>query len=116
MLNKTDIVRGYIDTIILSRLEQKDVYGYEIIKEVLTLSNHQFEIKEATLYSAFRRLEADGLIVAYWGDENVGARRKYYSLLDKGKEVLNENKKDWEHIRNILNILILNGGKHEQEN
>ncbi len=113
MLNKTDIVRGYIDSIILSRLEFKDVYGYEIIKEVLALSNNQFEIKEATLYSAFRRLEADQLIVAYWGDENIGARRKYYSLLDKGKTVLQENKKDWVQIRQILDTLIIGGNTHE---
>ncbi len=113
MLNKTDIVRGYIDTIILARLERKDVYGYEIIKEVLTLSNQQFEIKEATLYSAFRRLETDKLIVAYWGDENIGARRKYYSLLDKGKEVLTENKKDWSNIKEILDILIIGGKENE---
>ncbi len=113
MLNSADIIRGYIDTIILSRLENKDVYGYEIIKEVLHLSNSKFEIKEATLYTAFRRLENEGYILSYWGDENIGARRKYYSLLTSGRKVLEENKNDWIQISAILNILILGEDKDE---
>ena len=52
----SDILRGYTDTMILSRLKEHDSYGYEINKELQKLSQGRFEMKEATLYTAFRRL------------------------------------------------------------
>lgn len=105
-------MRGYIDTIILSQLSRGDTYGYEINKNVSQLSNGRFELKEATLYTAFRRLECDGLILSYWGDEGSGARRRYYSLTGDGKKQLMENRQDWDSVRNLLDILL--GGKQDE--
>ena len=50
-----DLIRGHTDAIILARLLQSDSYGYEINKTISTLSSGQFELKEATLYTAFKR-------------------------------------------------------------
>jgi PadR family transcriptional regulator PadR len=63
----TDLIRGHTDTIILNILRQGDSYGYEIYKKIIALSGKKYELKEATLYTAFRRLEQDELIVSYWG-------------------------------------------------
>ena len=52
-----DLIRGHTDTIILARLMLRDSYGYEINKTVTQLSGGKLELKEATLYTAFRRLE-----------------------------------------------------------
>ena len=57
-----DLIRGHTETIILARLMQRDSYGYEINKVISTLSNNRFELKEATLYTAFKRLEELGYI------------------------------------------------------
>mgnify|MGYP003173859778 CR=1 FL=1 len=69
----SDLIRGHTDTIILSLLIIGDSYGYKINKDIMRLTGNRFEFKEATLYSAFRRLEQAGLIVSYWGEEAVGA-------------------------------------------
>ena len=106
MLNMSDIIRGYTDTIILARLCQGDSYGYEINKTVSEKTAGQYELKEATLYTAFRRLEQDGCIASYWGDENTGARRRYYSITDRGNALLEENKKDWNSFQGIINLLL----------
>lgn len=53
----SDIIRGHTDTIILAHLVDKNSYGYEINKAIKEKTNHEYELKEATLYSAFRRLE-----------------------------------------------------------
>ena len=58
MALSADILRGYTDTIILRQLQQGDSYGYQINKNVTALSRGAVEMKEATLYTAFRRLEA----------------------------------------------------------
>lgn len=102
MLNVSDILRVFTDSIILAQLNICDSYGYSINKSISELSNSYFELKEATLYTSFRRLEDAEYITSYWGDENSGARRRYYSITDKGKNYLKENKKDWEKIQATL--------------
>lgn len=104
----TDLIRGHTDTVILNVLRQGDSYGYGLYKTIIELSGHQYELKEATLYTAFRRMEQEGSIVSYWGDETYGGRRKYYRITDKGLEIYEKNIKDWCLAKKILDRLILN--------
>ena len=101
-----DLLRGYTDAVILRRLAEGDGYGYQISKEVSNISGGRLEMKEATLYTAFRRLESAGCIRSYWGDEAIGARRRYYSLTDEGKKRLAEEVKAWHETREVLNRLL----------
>jgi PadR family transcriptional regulator PadR len=65
-------------------------------------SNGEYELKEATMYSSMKRLEHEGGVISYWGDESQGGRRKYYRITDKGKEMYAENKNNWEFAKRIL--------------
>ena len=105
MLNSSDILRGYTDTIILAQLDQGDNYGYVISKNVQEITRGELELKEATLYTTFRRLENSGMIESYWGHENAGARRRYYHLTEKGRELFYENQADWRKYRSIISEL-----------
>jgi DNA-binding PadR family transcriptional regulator len=106
MLNFSEILRGLTDTIILAELIEGDSYGYQINKAISELSEGSFELKEATLYTSFRRLEEKKLISSYWGDENSGARRRYYSITDEGRRFYQENKEDWERIEALVRKLL----------
>ena len=106
MLNASDILRGYIDTIILAQLREKDNYGYQISKSVADISGGVLELKEGTLYTTFRRLENTGLIESYWGDEQAGARRRYYRLTEKGRETLKDNLEDWKRYASLLERIL----------
>ena len=106
MLVVSDVIRGYTDTIILAQLKKGDSYGYEINKNIQVTTNGEFEIKEATLYTAFRRMEDAGYVVSYWGDEDVGARRRYYTITDKGLKLYEENIHDWKNIRAMIDNLL----------
>jgi PadR family transcriptional regulator PadR len=105
----TDLIRGHTDTIVLNVLRQADSYGYGIYKEIIELSDNQYELKEATLYTAFRRLEMEGHIVSYWGDETQGGRRKYYRITESGKQLYKQSKRDWDFAKGILDRLIKGG-------
>lgn len=105
----SDIIRGHTETIILSHLAENDSYGYQINKSIQEKTNNQYELKEATLYSAFRRLEQSSLITSYWGDETTGARRRYYSITNLGRAALKQNKADWDEAKELIDKLI-NGG------
>lgn len=101
-----DLIRGHTDAIILSYLSREDSYGYQINKDILEATDDQFELKEATLYTAFRRLEQTGMIISYWGDESIGARRRYYSITNLGRAAYADYKQEWERSKAILDKLI----------
>ena len=102
----SDILRVHTYTIILNILSQGDSYGYEIARSIHTMSEGIFEIKDATIYTAFRRLEAEGYIDTYWGDGVGGARRRYYKITIKGRKAYAEMVNDWKITSRVLNILI----------
>lgn len=107
MALSADILRGYTDTIILRQLSEGDSYGYQINKNVTALSGGAFELKEATLYTAFRRLEAAGYIRSYWGNEMSGARRRYYSITDTGLGKLVDDQSAWSETKAQIDLLLL---------
>ena len=112
----SDLIRGHTETIILARLREKDSYGYEINRSVQQKTNNLYELKEATLYSAFRRLEESGMINSYWGDENTGARRRYYSITQDGRQKYEQNLHDWRHSKNLIDLLIQPNSALENKN
>ena len=101
-----DILRGYTDAIILRQLAGEDSYGYQINKRVAAITGGALEMKEATLYTAFRRLETGGYIRSYWGDEQTGARRRYYAITEAGLEKLRGDVAMWQETKAQIDQLL----------
>ena len=101
MTIRADVLRGHTDAVILAQLMRRDSY-----KTIESLSGGAFVLKEATLYTVFRRLEDSGLIVSYWGDEAVGARRKYYKITQQGREAYRQARAEWADTVRILHALL----------
>lgn len=106
MAIQADLLRGYTDSIIMGQLASGDGYGYGISKAVAEKSEGMVVLKEATLYTAFRRMEENGYIRSYWGDEATGARRRYYSLTEPGKAKLDEERNAWALTRGVMDTLL----------
>lgn len=107
----SDLIRGHIDTIILNVLLDGDNYGYEIMKAVFAHSGNEYELKEPSLYTSLKRLEKQGHIKSYWGDESQGGRRKYYHITESGKTAYETALAQWRTAQKIINRL-LQGGKN----
>lgn len=102
-----EILRGFTDAIILNVLKENDSYGYKISRHIIEKTNNQMDIKDATIYLAFKRMEKEKLISAYWSDNCIGARRKYYKITKTGLEYLENKKEEWLKNRDILDKLLL---------
>lgn len=102
----SDIIRGHTETIILAHLYNSDSYGYQINKTIKEKTDNQYELKEATLYTAFKRLEEMGYISSYWGNQKTGARRRYYTITEEGKKFYLKSREEWELTKKIIDILI----------
>ena len=102
----SDIIRGHIDTIILRTISPEDKNSQEIMDEISYKSDGKYELKQATLYSALKRLENDKFLKAYWKDCSDGGRRRFYHLTDKGQTLINKNLSDWMFSRAIIDTLV----------
>ena len=98
-----EVLKGHIDTLIVSILNEKDCYGYEIAKTVKAKCNNMFELKEGTMYLALKRMESKGFIESYWSqEEGAGGRRKYYKMTDLGRETYQLKKQEWFFIKEVM--------------
>lgn len=101
-----EMLKGTIDLLILSVLVRQDNYGYEISKAIKERTEGDFEIQEATLYLSLKRLEKQGAILSYWGDQSQGGRRKYYTVTEEGQSLLRRMTADWQKTTEIVNRFI----------
>ena len=91
------LISGSTATLILRLLEEKDMYGYEMIETLRRRSKDVFELKAGTLYPLLHSLESKKLLVSY-ESEAGGKTRKYYQITDRGKLALDEITKLWQEM------------------
>lgn len=102
-----DMLYGYTDGILLCCLVKGDTYGYELNRSISQKTSGRFELKDATLYTALRRLERAGYITSYWGtDKSGGPKRRYYSITDEGKNWLKQRQREWADMQELISLLL----------
>ncbi|MCI8964714.1 MAG: PadR family transcriptional regulator [Eubacterium sp.] len=102
----SDVIRGYNDTIILYLLKQEPSYGYEISKQIRQISEEKYVIKETTLYSAFTRMEKNGYIESFFGNETGGKRRTYYRITEEGLQYYQEKCEEWAVTKEVIDKFV----------
>ena len=95
MANRTDLLQGTLDLLVLKTLRLGALHGWGISKRVRQLSNDVLQINQGSLYPALYRLEERALIEAEWGISPEGRKAKFYALTEKGREVLVEERASW---------------------
>lgn len=103
---RSDMIRGHLDAVILRLILEKDRYGYEISKEIGIRTDNRFQIKEATLYAVFQRLEKKELIESYYGSVSKGGKRKYYRITTLGKAFFKETVEEWKETKEIIDLFM----------
>ncbi len=100
-----DLLRGHLENLILSSLEQSDAHGLEILRRLEGAGCGALKLKEGSLYPALYRLENAGLIAAEWEDETKGrrgARRRIYHLTRSGTKALAKGRADWQQFVQVV--------------
>lgn len=88
------LVSGSMAMLLSQLLEERDLYGYEMIETLRERSNQVFELKAGTLYPLLHSLEEKNLVTAY-EREVSGKVRKYYSITKEGNHFLRKKKEEW---------------------
>lgn len=90
-----ELKRGTLELVLLKLLEEREMYGYEILSAVEERSGGRIEVKDGTLYPILYRLEKAGYLAPYWQTQERGVPRKYYRLTESGRSELDRRLKDW---------------------
>ena len=97
-----EFLTGTVGVLILSLLAEREMYGYEILREAERRSASAFQLKEGTLYPALLKLEQEGYIASAWGVSDNNRKAKYYKLTRAGRKQLEKEARDWEQATAIL--------------
>ncbi len=95
------LLSGSMTLLLLKLLEEKDMYGYEMIETLRERSNNVFELKAGTLYPLLHGMEKSQLLKSY-EEEYLGKTRKYYSITKEGKKTLEKKKAEWNEYRTAM--------------
>ncbi|WP_312115947.1 PadR family transcriptional regulator [Brevibacillus reuszeri] len=108
-INK-ELMKGSTVILILTLLDQKPMYGYEMSKAMEKNSNGVLSLKEGTLYPILHTLESDGMVHSYWSEGDGERKRKYYEITPEGKKQLQDKKQEWVTFRTAVDH-VLGGGQ-----
>ena len=99
--------RGLVDVCVLAAIQNKDSYGYQMIKEL----KPYVELSESTLYTILKRLETANMLTVRTV-EHSGRLRKYYHITEAGRKRINNFKDEWKEILSIYRFIT----KEDDEN
>ncbi len=100
------LMAGSTALMVMHLLSEKDMYGYEIVRELENRSENVFSLKEGTLYPVLHGLEKDGFAASYMQQSDTGKQRKYYALTKKGIGALTQKKEEWKRYSKGVNTVI----------
>lgn len=89
--------------LLLRLLEQQDMYGYQIIKELERRSENVFSLKEGTLYPLLHSLEQQGAVICEQRVAGNGRERKYYIITAEGRKLLQDKREEWNTFQTAVN-------------
>lgn len=110
-----DAIRGYIDLMILSLLRESHSYAYELAQQISDVTGAEYTIKQTTLYSAVKRLEASGLVTAFAGTSESGKPRTYYQITEAGLAHLGVKIAEWHATKLVIDRFVGDSHPHPQE-
>lgn len=91
---KSQMRKGTLEFLVLLIVSKGDIYALDIIKKLKAVD---MIVVEGTLYPLLSRLKREGILEYNWQESTSGPPRKYYSLTEKGKTILKELQKYWQH-------------------
>src|SRR5512132_680101 len=96
MADKSDLLQGTLDVLILKTLAAGQMHGWGISQRIQQLSQEVLQVNQGSLYPALYRLENQGWIKAEWGISENNRRAKFYELTRAGRKQLTEETESWE--------------------
>ena len=103
---KTDLLQGTLDMLILKALQREPMHGFGLSVRLRQMSAEVFQVEMGSLYPALCRLEAQGWIKAEWGVSDANRKARYYALTAAGRKQLQQETTRWELLSGTINAIL----------
>lgn len=105
-LEKTDLLQGTLDMLILKVVALGPIHGYGISQRIRQISNEVLNVPQGSLYPALHRLEKRGWLTAEWGQSENGREAKFYQLSRQGRKQLNKEEETWQRLAEAVRLIL----------
>jgi PadR family transcriptional regulator PadR len=107
MADKSDILQGTLDLMVLQTLEAMGtLHGYGIARRIEQVSEDVLQLNQGTIYASLLRLQQRRWISASWGTSDNNRKAKYYAITRAGRKQLAEQTQNWERIAGVMGRLL----------
>jgi len=104
--DKTDLLQGTLDMLILKALQFGPMHGFGISVLIRQMSEEVLQVEQGSLYPALYRLEDQGWIESEWGVSDNNRKAKFYKLTATGRKQLHEELSNWERLSSAINLIL----------
>jgi len=105
-LEKTDLLQGTLDLLILKVVALGPVHGYGISQRIRQISDSVLQVQQGSLYPALHRLEKRGWLASEWGESDNGRQAKFYRLSAKGRKQLASEEQTWNRLSKAVALIL----------
>ena len=91
--DRTPLLQGTLDMLILRTLAAGPVHGRAIAKHIERTTEDVLQVEHGSLYPALHRLERKGWIAGTWEARNQSRELKYYRLTAAGRRQLSRTRR-----------------------
>ena len=103
---KSDLLQGTLDVLILKIVALEPIHGYGIAQRIRQISKAVLQVQQGSLYPALHRLEKRGLLCAKWCEAETGREAKFYSLTKTGRKQLETEPKTWDRLSEAVTMIL----------
>jgi PadR family transcriptional regulator, regulatory protein PadR len=105
--NRTELLQGTLDMLILRTLLFGPAHGHQIAKHIQRTTDYVLQVEHGSLYPALHRMERKGWLVAKWETAKDGNREfKYYRLTPAGKKQLMREESRWKQLAGAVAMVM----------
>jgi PadR family transcriptional regulator PadR len=104
--DRSDLLQGTLDMLILKTLVSGPRHGYAIARRLNQMSNALLQVPQGSLYPALHRLENRGWLAAAWEETDTGRQAKVYRLTRRGRQQLECEMEDWRRLSDAIAFIL----------
>ena len=105
-IQKSDLLQGTLDMLILKIVALGPVHGYGISQRIRQISREVLQVQQGSLYPALHRLEKRGWLASEWGESENGRQAKFYKLSAKGRKQLASEETSWNRLAQAVTQIL----------
>jgi len=105
-IEKSDLLQGTLDMLILKVVALGPIHGYGISVRIRQISKEVLQVQQGSLYPALHRLEKRGWLEADWGESEKGRQAKFYKLSVEGRRQLESEETNWNRLAGAVATIL----------